>query len=162
MTKKEVCSLISFLPLFPPSSLPLPSLSPSIPLSINLFRQPKKSVSRFSLFEDTISCVLWEGRHYVSGTDIVRCVSWLFKLDGEAIPEQKKFEEGIFSDLRNLKPGVGAVLEEPRSKFLEFLFKNGCIRTHKKQKVFFWGAVNVSPSLPSLHSHRHVIETDRS
>jgi hypothetical protein len=26
----------------------------------------------------------------------------------------KKFEEGVFSDLRNLKPGVDASLEEPK------------------------------------------------
>lgn len=26
----------------------------------------------------------------------------------------KKFEEGVFSDLRNLKPGVDACLEEPK------------------------------------------------
>jgi len=53
----------------------------------------------------------------------------------------KKFEEGIFSDLRNLKPGIDATLEGPRSEFLEFLYKNGCIRTQKKQKVFFWYSV---------------------
>jgi hypothetical protein len=53
----------------------------------------------------------------------------------------KKFEEGIFSDLRNLKPGVDAILEEPRSEFLEMLYKNNCIRTQKKQKVFFWFSV---------------------
>lgn len=29
----------------------------------------------------------------------------------------KKFEEGIFSDLRNLKPGVDASLEEPKVSF---------------------------------------------
>jgi hypothetical protein len=33
----------------------------------------------------------------------------------------KKFEEGIFSDLRNLKPGVDASLEEPKVSFF-FLF----------------------------------------
>ncbi|EMG45569.1 Transcription factor CPH1, partial [Candida maltosa Xu316] len=49
-----------------------------------------------------------------------------------------KFEEGIFSDLRNLKCGTDAILEPPRSEFLEFLFKNSCLRTQKKQKVFFW------------------------
>ena len=34
----------------------------------------------------------------------------------------KKFEEGVFSDLRNLKPGVDACLEEPkvRAEFLTF------------------------------------------
>lgn len=26
----------------------------------------------------------------------------------------KKWEEGVFSDLRNLKPGVDACLEEPK------------------------------------------------
>ena len=33
----------------------------------------------------------------------------------------KKFEEGIFSDLRNLKPGVDASLEEPKVSFFSFL-----------------------------------------
>jgi len=50
----------------------------------------------------------------------------------------KKFEEGVFSDLRNLKPGVDACLEEPKSPFLDLLFKYQCIRTQKKQKVFYW------------------------
>lgn len=53
----------------------------------------------------------------------------------------KKFEEGIFSDLRNLKPGVDACLEEPKSPFLDLLFKYQCIRTQKKQKVFYWFSV---------------------
>lgn len=53
----------------------------------------------------------------------------------------KKFEEGVFSDLRNLKPGVDASLEEPKSPFLDLLFKYQCIRTQKKQKVFYWFSV---------------------
>lgn len=53
----------------------------------------------------------------------------------------KKFEEGIFSDLRNLKAGTDASLEEPKSPFLDFLYKNNCIRTQKKQKVFYWYSV---------------------
>lgn len=53
----------------------------------------------------------------------------------------KKFEEGIFSDLRNLKSGTDASLEEPKSAFLDFLYKNNCIRTQKKQKVFYWYSV---------------------
>lgn len=28
-----------------------------------------------------------------------------------------------------------------RSAFLDFLFRNGCIRTQKKQKVFYWFSV---------------------
>lgn len=53
----------------------------------------------------------------------------------------KKFEEGIFSDLRNLKAGTDATLEEPKSPFLDFLYKQNCIRTQKKQKVFYWYSV---------------------
>lgn len=34
----------------------------------------------------------------------------------------KKFEEGIFSDLRNLKPGVDASLEEPKVSIFLLLF----------------------------------------
>jgi transcription factor STE12 len=61
----------------------------------------------------------------------------------------KKFEEGVFSDLRNLKPGTDACLEEPKSPFLDLLFKHHCIRTQKKQKVFYWyvvGLLAISPS----------------
>lgn len=33
---------------------------------------------------------------------------------GRPVRNMKKFEEGVFSDLRNLKPGVDACLEEPK------------------------------------------------
>ncbi|KAG1098873.1 hypothetical protein G6F42_017918 [Rhizopus arrhizus] len=76
-----------------------------------------------------------------TGTDIVRCLLYRFHLFGRPVTNLKKFEEGIFSDLRNLKPGMDASLEEPKSEFLEMLYKNNCIRTQKKQKVFFWFSV---------------------
>ncbi|EDN04890.1 transcription factor steA [Histoplasma mississippiense (nom. inval.)] len=60
---------------------------------------------------------------------------------GRPVKNTKKFEEGIFSDLRNLKSGTDASLEEPKSAFLDFLYKNNCIRTQKKQKVFYWYSV---------------------
>lgn len=43
--------------------------------------------------------------------------------------------------MRNLKSGTDASLEEPKSPFLDFLYKNNCIRTQKKQKVFYWYSV---------------------
>lgn len=90
---------------------------------------------------EEISCVFWKGRFFITGTDIVKILIFHFQQMGRGILNPKKFEEGVFSDLRNLKPGVDAVLEEPRSEFLEFLHKHGCIRTQKKQKVFFWHRV---------------------
>ncbi|PLW09177.1 hypothetical protein PCANC_27266, partial [Puccinia coronata f. sp. avenae] len=77
----------------------------------------------------------------VSGTDIVRALHFRFAAFGRPVRNAKKFEEGIFSDLRNLKSGSDATLEEPKSDFLELLFKYNCIRTQKKQKVFYWFSV---------------------
>ncbi|KAK6456752.1 STE like transcription factor-domain-containing protein [Scheffersomyces xylosifermentans] len=88
--------------------------------------------------EGFVSCVFWNNLYFVTGTDIVRCIVYKFEHFGRKIIDRKKFEEGIFSDLRNLKCGTDAILEPPRSEFLEFLFKNSCLRTQKKQKVFFW------------------------
>ena len=90
---------------------------------------------------DFIHCVMYNYHFYISGTDIVKILIYRFQLEGRQINNLKKFEEGIFSDLRNLKPGIDATLEGPRSEFLEFLYKNGCIRTQKKQKVFYWYSV---------------------
>lgn len=88
-----------------------------------------------------MSCVLWNNLFHISGTDIVRCLSFRFQAFGRPVKNSKKFEEGIFSDLRNLKSGTDASLEEPKSAFLDFLYKNNCIRTQKKQKVFYWYSV---------------------
>ncbi|EIW74827.1 STE-domain-containing protein, partial [Coniophora puteana RWD-64-598 SS2] len=101
-------------------------------------------MKRFSLphpVGEQISCVLWSGRYYITGTDIVRALVFRFDAFGRPVKNMKKFEEGVFSDLRNLKPGMDASLEEPKSPFLDLLFKYQCIRTQKKQKVFFWQSV---------------------
>lgn len=101
-----------------------------------------QTLKRFQLPNgETISCVYWKNTFYITGTDIVRTLVFRFQAYGRPVKNIKKFEEGIFSDLRNLKPGVDAILEEPRSEFLEMLYKNNCIRTQKKQKVFFWFSV---------------------
>ncbi|KAI8980941.1 STE like transcription factor-domain-containing protein, partial [Pilobolus umbonatus] len=90
---------------------------------------------------ENLSCVFWNDLFHVTGTDIVRILLYRFHLFGRPVINLKKFEEGIFSDLRNLKPGIDASLEEPKSEFLEMLYKNNCIRTQKKQKVFYWFSV---------------------
>ena len=97
-------------------------------------------IRRYYLNDDHgyISCVLWNGIYYITGTDIVKACMYRMQLFGREILQRKKFEEGIFSDLRNLKCGVDAVLEPAKSDFLRFLFKNMCVKTQKKQKVFFW------------------------
>ncbi|KAJ9197201.1 transcriptional regulator family: STE like TF and C2H2 zinc finger [Paecilomyces variotii] len=103
---------------------------------------PDQLIRRFLLpTGDYVSCVLWSNLFHISGTDIVRCLSFRFQAFGRPVKNSKKFEEGIFSDLRNLKSGTDASLEEPKSPFLDFLYKNNCIRTQKKQKVFYWYSV---------------------
>jgi transcription factor STE12 len=88
-----------------------------------------------------VTCVLWSGLYHITGTDIVRALVFRFEAFGRPVRNMKKFEEGVFSDLRNLKPGTDATLEEPKSPFLDLLFKYQCIRTQKKQKVFYWYSV---------------------
>jgi transcription factor STE12 len=102
--------------------------------------QENQVIRRYYLNHDEgfVSCVFWNNLYFITGTDIVRCIVYKFEHLGRKIVDRKKFEEGIFSDLRNLKCGTDAILELPRSEFLEFLFKNSCLRTQKKQKVFFW------------------------
>lgn len=100
------------------------------------------SLNRFLLpTGEYVTCVLWNNAYYVTGTDIVRALVFRFEAFGRPVRNMKKFEEGIFSDLRNLKPGHDACLEEPKSQFLDLLFKYQCIRTQKKQKVFYWFSV---------------------
>ncbi|ORY45440.1 STE like transcription factor-domain-containing protein, partial [Leucosporidium creatinivorum] len=98
-----------------------------------------RALNRFLLpTGELISCVLWNGLYHITGTDIVRALNFRFLAFGRPVRNTKKFEEGVFSDLRNLKSGTDATLEEPKSEFLELLFKHNCIRTQKKQKVFYW------------------------
>lgn len=102
--------------------------------------QENQVIRRYYLNHDEgfVSCIYWNNLYFITGTDIVRCIVYKFQHFGRRIVDRKKFEEGIFSDLRNLKCGVDAILEPPKSEFLEFLYKNSCLRTQKKQKVFFW------------------------
>ena len=100
------------------------------------------ALKRFQLPNgETVSCILWNELFHITGTDIVKSILYRFECLGRKIVNQKKFEEGIFSDLRNLKPVQDATLEESRSEFLKFLYENQCIRTQKKQKVFYWFSV---------------------
>lgn len=72
-------------------------------------------MNRFLLpSSEYVSCVLWSGTYHITGTDIVRALVYRFEAFGRPVRNMKKFEEGVFSDLRNLKPGVDATLEEPK------------------------------------------------
>jgi len=114
-----------------PASLPLGHPNSAHP-ALNRFLLPNS---------EYVSCVLWGGLYHITGTDIVRALVFRFEAFGRPVKNMKKFEEGVFSDLRNLKPGIDACLEEPKSPFLDLLFKYQCIRTQKKQKVFYWFSV---------------------
>lgn len=85
---------------------------------------PDLSKFRLPNGED-VACVLWNGLYHITGTDIgtwrhnypltpVRALLFRFEAFGRPVKHTKKWEEGVFSDLRNLKPGVDACLEEPK------------------------------------------------
>ena len=85
-----------------------------------------------------ISCILWSHdgncNFYMTGTDIIKILIFKFSLIDRPIKNMKKFEEGVYSDLRYV-PGI---VENANSELVKFLSKNSCIRTQKKQKVFYW------------------------
>ena len=91
---------------------------------------------------EPIACIYSQGRFLISGTDILRILLFRFRCLARPLLSLKKFEEGIFSDLRNLKPGDGARLEPARSALLDALYRFGCVRTQKRQKVFYWEHVD--------------------
>lgn len=104
---------------------------------------PSYKIKRFVFPNgDKIACVLWDSLFHITGTDIVKIITFRFSSIGRTISNVRKFEEGIFSDLRNLKAGIDATLEPAKSDFLAFLFRNRTIRTQKKQKIFYWFSVN--------------------
>lgn len=79
---------------------------------------PHPALNRFLLpNSEYVSCVLWGGLYHITGTDIVRALVFRFEAFGRPVRNMKKFEEGVFSDLRNLKPGVDACLEEPKVSY---------------------------------------------
>lgn len=74
-----------------------------------------QALNRFLLpTGEFVSCVLWNGLYHITGTDIVRALTFRFLAFGRPVRHVKKFEEGVFSDLRNLKSGTDAALEEPK------------------------------------------------
>ena len=87
-----------------PSSIPVGHPSSTHP-ALNRFLLPN---------QEYVSCVLWSGLYHITGTDIVRALVFRFEAFGRPVRNMKKFEEGVFSDLRNLKPGTDACLEEPK------------------------------------------------
>lgn len=98
---------------------------------------------------EAIHCVAWEERHYITSFDIIKILKVLVvddgtgkMFDGIIDTADKKFEENVFSVLRQLKVGVNARLEEARSDMLDWLQRHDCIRTQKKQKIFYWCDVN--------------------
>lgn len=133
----EAVDKLKFFLATAPGSFDTSPYDPNDPVA-----REERCLNRFQLpTGELISCVLWNGLFHVSGTDIVRALHFRFAAFGRPVRNAKKFEEGIFSDLRNLKSGTDATLEEPKSDFLELLFKYNCIRTQKKQKVFYWFSV---------------------
>ena len=90
-----------------PSALPLGHPNSAHP-ALNRFLLPNS---------EYVSCVLWGGLYHITGTDIVRALVFRFEAFGRPVKNMKKFEEGVFSDLRNLKPGIDACLEEPKVHF---------------------------------------------
>ncbi|KAJ4301366.1 hypothetical protein N0V90_003458 [Kalmusia sp. IMI 367209] len=125
----------------PPESLvPLPQVDNlrNFLISAPIEWNPDQYIRRFLLpTGEYVSCVLWNNIFHISGTDVIRCLNFRFQAFGRTIRHHKQFETEIFSELRSFKTGFDATTEESRSPFLDFLYRNNCVRTMGKQKVFY-------------------------
>ncbi|KAJ7222245.1 STE like transcription factor-domain-containing protein [Mycena pura] len=106
-----------------------PTITPTAHPALNRFLLPS---------QEYVSCVFRDGLYHITGTDIVRALVFRFEAFGRTVRNMRQFEWGVNRDLRNLKPGADVRLEEAKSPFLDLLYKYQCIRTQKKQKVYFW------------------------
>ncbi|RKO91116.1 transcription factor, STE-like protein, partial [Blyttiomyces helicus] len=103
---------------------------------------PLERLRRFTLpCGEFVSCVFWGNMFHITGTDILRVLVYKFHVIGRPVRDLKKLANDLFSDLRQLKAGVDATMEEPTSEFLKMLYEENCIRSQKKQKVFYWYSV---------------------
>lgn len=99
---------------FPADVGPACSSEPSTSGAVDVVSEQRR-FQRFTLPNgEHVSCVFWNGLYHITGTDIIRTLVFRFRAFGRRISNMKKFEEGVFSDLRNLKAGVDATLEVPK------------------------------------------------
>ncbi|CAD6901643.1 unnamed protein product [Tilletia controversa] len=119
--------------------LPAMPIFHRFPLPTNNFDEADQGVGGAAESEEVfVSCVLWDGQTWLTGTDICRIIRFRFESFGRKIVNLNKFHEGIYSDLRNIKAGAGATCEEPKSAFLEALYIYETIQSAKRQKTFHW------------------------
>ncbi|KAE8228343.1 hypothetical protein CF326_g6728 [Tilletia indica] len=124
-----------------PAKLPAMPIFHRFPLPTNNFDEPDQGIGEVGGSAQDhafVSCVLWNGQMWLTGTDICRIVRFRFEAFGRKIVNINKFHEGIYSDLRNIKAGAGASCEEPKSPFLEALYIYETIQSAKRQKTFQW------------------------
>jgi hypothetical protein len=88
-----------------------------------------------------ISCIRWNNRFFITGSDVVRVVAHRLMVRGRTVMNARKFEENVYADLRSMKEGEAFAVEDAFSEFLHFLHVNRCVRTQKRQRVFFWERV---------------------
>lgn len=105
--------------------------------------EDEEECRRFTIFGDSITCAFWRKEGLISGSDIIKVIKAIYRLKflGQSPKDRRKFEDGIISDLRSLRIGKDATLEEANSPLLKFLYRLNCVRTHKRQKIFKWASV---------------------
>lgn len=63
---------------------------------------------------EAISCVVWNGSHFITLTDIERVVTARLYAIGRQVVDRRKLQEIITSFLRNLKVNSGYILEHSK------------------------------------------------
>lgn len=105
---------------------------------------PEGALARYRLPAtlEHIHCVLWEGQYLMTSCDIIKVLRVLVRAGGHGQAD-RKFKESVFSALRRYRPGLECQVELAHSRLLLWLQQHGCIRTIKRQRMYYWHKVDV-------------------
>lgn len=130
--------------------------APSHPLIHHAVNSGTPAILSFVLpGESQISCIAWDGLIWITGEDIIRVVQARFEAVGRPVHRFKEFRGLIVSYLRRPFEGYHKELDNVwftymnmeaeltslqifQSEFLHYLREHRCIRTRKRQKVYYW------------------------
>lgn len=119
-------------------------------MSEEAFIEPQKSLVRYTIFGDTISCLQNQDLFLVSTQDVVKTIlaqTRLFIQDSLNHSDTSRITSRIIMELRSIKCQDAkkedsiAYIEDGNSDLLKIFYRINAIKTLKRQKLFNWKKV---------------------
>lgn len=106
--------------------------------------QPTFVSLELSITGESVSCVYWKHQTLLSSNDIIKAVRFIVDPEGLLDITPRKFEEHVFSVLRQYQLSLHYVMEESNSSVLNYMQQNQIIKTKKRQKLFYLDRISIN------------------